>query len=351
MVRKAELDDLAGSATDFAARLEIAAAPWLDALRERLTGVHRAGRLPHALLIHGTAGSGQSALAAWAAQLVLCDRVHEAPCGACAGCTLYLAGNHPDLNVLTVEDKATEIKIDQIRRLSERLALTSFRGGYKVGIIDPADRMNRNSFNALLKTLEEPPANTLLVLAAARIDHMPATVGSRCQRLRIPTPTAEVSLSWLRANGHGTGGLRLLKLAAGAPLAALELAQGGAGDLADEMAAALAPGVIRDPLGLANAWARDRPRQRLAWLEAWLEAGIRSLAVGSDAINNKCDFGLPLPGAGVNIQAAFTLLDRVRETRLALDGPLNAQLLFEDLLVGIAEALAGRMPDRLETGR
>ncbi len=350
VARKPVAVEAAAEAAGIAAQLETARVPWLDPLRARLADAYRAGRMPHALLIHGTAGSGQSALAAWVAQLMLCDRPIAAPCGRCAGCVLYVAGNHPDLIVLTVEEKATEIKIDQVRGLSERLTLTSYRGGSKVGIIDPADKMNRNSFNALLKTLEEPSKDTLLVLAAARIDQMPATVGSRCQHVRIPTPAAGLALSWLEGAAPGARWDRLLRMAAGAPLAALELAQCGADELADDMATALEPGVVRDPLVLAGSWSRDRPRQRLAWLEAWLEGGIRALAGGGDAVNNKCDSGLPLPGAGVNIRVAFLLLDRVREARAALEGPLNVQLLFEDLLVGISEALAGRMPDRLETG-
>lgn len=330
--------------------LETATAPWLDPLRKRLASVHRAGRMPHALLVHGTAGSGQSALAVWAACLVLCDRSEIAPCGACPGCVLFRAGNHPDLHVLAPEEGAREIKVDQVRELCGRLTLTSYRSGFKVGIIDPADRMNRNSFNALLKTLEEPPKETMLVLAAARIDLMPATIGSRCQRLRIPTPAARPALRWLEEQERRTDWPRLLKLAAGAPLAALALARSGMAEVADDMATTLGQGALRDPLRIAAAWSRDKPADRLAWLETWLEGGIRSLAGASDAVNNKCDFGLPLPGAGVNIRAAFALLEQVRETRVALDGPLNAQLLFEDLLVGLTEALAGRMPERLETG-
>lgn len=353
MARKSAASEAGLEASDIAALLQTANAPWLAPLQERLASAYRTGRLPHALLLHGTAGSGQSALAAWAAQLVLCDRPDAAPCGACASCVLYMAGNHPDLSMLTLEDKASEIKIDQVRALSERFTLTSFRGGYKAAIIDPADKMNRSSFNALLKTLEEPSKDTLLVLAAGRIDHMPPTIGSRCQRLRIPTPARTMALAWLDEAKAGTGPSwgRLLKMSAGAPLAALMLANEGADELAEEMATALGDGAVRDPLGLAAGWFKDRPAQRLAWLEAWLQGGIRALAGGSDTVNNKCDFGLPLPGAGLNIRSAFILLDRVRATRAALDGPLNAQLLFEDLLVGMTEALAGRAPDRLEAGR
>ena len=351
MARSPVATDAAVEEGGYAAQLEVAAAPWLKSLRERMGDTHRAGRMPHALLVHGASGSGQSALAVWVAQLVLCDRPRQAPCNVCPSCVLFVAGNHPDLRVLGIEEKATEIKIDQVRELSERLTLTSYRGGFKVGIIDPADRMNRSSFNALLKTLEEPPKETVLILAAARIDHMPATIASRCQRLRIPTPPPELALDWLGRQEGRAQWDTLLKIAGGAPLAALELARSGTDQLAADMAHALGERANRDPLVLAAAWFKDRPQQRLAWLEAWLEGGIHALAGASDAVNNKCDFGLPLAGTGVNIRAAFTLLDRVRETRAALDGPLNTQLLFEDLLVGLTEALAGRMPMRLETGR
>jgi len=325
-----------------AARLGEAETPWAGPVKAAFLSALHAGRLPHALLLHGSPGAGQSGLALWAAQVALCDNPREAPCGRCASCELFLAGNHPDLRAVTVEDKATVIKVEQVRELCGALALTSYRGGRKVGLLDPADKMNINSFNALLKTLEEPPEETLLVLAVTQLERLPRTVISRCQRIRIPNPAGHEALAWLEREQPGEDWSLLLDLAGGAPLAALELARTGATSLADEMKSALS-GRRFDPLGLAQEWSRDRPADRLRWLEHWLESALRAgLGRGSDVVNNNRHIPLPSSGAGVNITAAFRLLDQTRETRRLLEGSLNTQLLFEDLLVGLAEAVTGR---------
>lgn len=324
------------------ARLREAETPWAAPAKAAFLSAFHAGRLPHALLLHGSRGAGQSGLALWAAQAALCDIPLDAPCGRCPSCELFLAGNHPDLRAVTVEDKATVIKVEQVRELCGALALTSYRGGRKVGVLDPADKMNINAFNALLKTLEEPSQETLLVLAVTQLDRLPRTVVSRCQRIRVPNPATPAALEWLTSEQPGEDWQLLLDLAGGAPLAALELARTGATRLADEMKSALT-GRRFDPLVLAQEWSRDRPADRLRWLEHWLESSLRSgLGRGSDVVNNNRHTPLPSSGAGVNITAAFRLLDQTRETRRLLEGSLNTQLLFEDLLVGLAEAIAGR---------
>jgi DNA polymerase-3 subunit delta' len=293
---------------------------------------------------------GQSALALWAAQLALCEDLARAPCGKCAGCQLFLAGNHPDLHLIEVEEDASLIKVDQIREVCSKLAMRSYRGHAKVGVIDPAELMNISSNNALLKTLEEPPEDTLLLLATSRTDRLAPTVMSRCQKIRIVTPDRATALEWLSNEDRRTDWPLLLSLAAGAPLRALELATSGAAELAGEMAAVLGPGRPGsfDPLALADTWSKDRPAERLAWLEHLVEAWIRGGSL-SDVVNNNRDNGLPSPPARLNMRAAFGLLDRVREARALLEGPANTLLMFEDLLVGFAEAFAGGNAVRPET--
>ncbi|HEX4647880.1 MAG TPA: hypothetical protein VH111_03560, partial [Steroidobacteraceae bacterium] len=137
-----------------------AAPPWTAAQRDALTAAFRAGRLPHALLIHEAPGAGGEWLATWVAQLLLCQEPARAPCGACAGCRRVGALQHPDLLWVRVSDDSRQIRIEQVRELAADLALTAFAGGYKIAIVTPADALNRFAANALLKTLEEPPQRT-----------------------------------------------------------------------------------------------------------------------------------------------------------------------------------------------
>lgn len=332
-------------------RLRWSGVAWLEPARRQVASARRDGRLPHAILLHGPEGGGQAALALWTAQLALCESAQDEPCGHCGSCVLFLAGNHPDFHGVSIEESATVIKVDQVRELCATLAMKSFRGRTKVGLLEPADRMNTNSNNALLKTLEEPPQETLLILAASRLDRLARTVVSRCQRLRVRQPAIPESLAWLQAREERDDWPALLAMAAGAPLRALELAASGTGDLAREMAATIPPprGSGFDPLGFADAWSKDRPADRLAWLENWLSGWIRASAAVSDAVNNNRDNALPSLPSRPNMRAAFELLDRVREARALQEGSLNTLLLFEDLLVGFAEAFAGGIAARSDT--
>jgi len=191
----------------------------------------------------------------------------------------------------------------------------------------------------------------LLLLVATRLDRLPRTVLSRCQRLRVPTPTRALAPEWLAALDAQADSPALLELTGGAPLAAAELAARGVAELAGEMRQTLelAPGATPDPLELAARWYRDRPADRLAWLEAWAARCIRELAGASDVVDDTGRARLPKTGMAMNISTAFNLLDRIRAARAALETSLNTQLLFEDLLVGLAEARAGATADRRET--
>jgi hypothetical protein len=130
------------------------------------------------------------------------------------------------------------------------------------------------------------------------------------------------------------------------------MAEEGTGELSREMGRILAEVVgagAFDPLGVAASWSKDRPADRLAWLERWVEESIRAEASGGDVVNNNRDFFLPTAGTGLNIRAAFALLDRLRDARALLEGSLNTQLMFEDLLVQLVETLAGRTAGGTET--
>jgi len=323
--------------------LERAGAAWLVPLREKLSALQDQGRLPHGLLLAGRPGAGQPEIGTWLGARLLCRAPAADACGRCADCRLFLAGNHPDFRWIGVLPEKKEISIDQMRQLSQALAMRSYRGGVKVAVIALAEAMNTKAFNALLKTLEEPTAETYLVLAAGRIDRMPRTVLSRCMRLRLPVPEERDALEWLKQHGIGEGSPALLALAGGAPFLAAEYAAAGLGALDAEMQSAIAAAIDGrlDFVAFADACARNSPAARLVWLENWLTQCLRQAAVGSDLVNNNRLPWLRQPGIETKIQAAYGLLDQLREARRQAGGPLNAQLQFEGLAIALA-ALVGR---------
>ncbi len=338
-----ELQDEVAPAPPIGPLLQRAGANWLAPLRARLAALQDQGRLPHGLLLAGTPGAGQAEIGAWLAERLLCRAQPVGACGQCVDCRLFVAGNHPDFYWIGVLRDKKEISIGQMRQLSLALSMRSYRGGAKVAVVSPAEAMNTKAFNALLKTLEEPPENTYLVLAANRVDRMPKTVMSRCMRLRLPLPDAPEALAWLSLVRKDPGWPPLLELAGGAPFLAEEHAQAGLGSLAAEMQGAIDAALDGqlDIVSFADVCAKNSPAARLAWLESWLTRSLKGTALGSDLVNNNRLPWLRSPGVETKIRAAYRLLDQLREARRQVGGPLNAQLLFEGLAVSLA-ALLGR---------
>lgn len=318
--------------------------PWIAPAAAVLAAARRSGRLPSALLIHEAPGAGGDWLAHWAARLALCERGHEAPCGECSACRRTLAWLHPDLARVRPLEDSRQIRIEQVRDLAAELALTSHAGGYKVGVLDPADSMNRFAANALLKTLEEPPPRTLLVLVASQPSRLPPTVLSRCQRLAVRAPARAAAVAWLtQVRGPGawdaaleTVGEAPMQLVQADPQA---LAQIGAETR--RTLETLAAGRT-DPLATAERWAKAELPLRLRCFENWLTERIRS-GPGAGNLMPEVRAGpyLPAAGAFLNIRELFALLDEVRELRTALDVPLNRALALEALLRRLAPRSAG----------
>lgn len=177
--------------------------PWQREAFGTFAQRRRGGRLPHAWALTGAAGTGPGELAAAIAASLLCltPTASGEACGQCAGCALRLSGNHPDLSRVAVPDKKKQIGIDQIRVASASLSSRPQRGGWQLLIVDPADAMNGAAQNALLKTLEEPASDTVLLLVAQDVGRLLPTIRSRCQRLDLPQPDAATSVAWLAGQG------------------------------------------------------------------------------------------------------------------------------------------------------
>lgn len=308
--------------------------PWLARARAQVKSAVERGRLPHAVLVHAGTGLGGESLALWIAGVVLCERPATAPCGECASCRLLLAGNHPDLAWVTRPEDAKLLSIEQVRTVCDVLALKSYRGGYKVAVIATADVMSASAANALLKTLEEPPPQTLLILCAARPSRLPATIVSRCQRVAVATPPPPVVLEWLRQQDATAAWSDILEFASGAPLRALELRANAFEELHREMTQAVAQLVRRelDIPGVAERWSRNALEMRLEWMETWVTNSIREALVEAA--------GLQTSGGIRKIRGLYGVLDRARGMRLELASSLNVQLAAEELLLRAESALA-----------
>ncbi|HFJ9907236.1 TPA: DNA polymerase III subunit delta' [Pseudomonas aeruginosa] len=198
--------------------------PWQQALWSQLGG---RAQHAHAYLLYGPTGIGKRALAEhWAAQL-LCQRPAAAgACGECKACQLLAAGTHPDYFVLEPEEAEKPIRVDQVRDLVGFVVQTAQLGGRKVVLLEPVEAMNVNAANALLKSLEEPSGDTVLLLISHQPSRLLPTIKSRCVQQACPLPGAAASLEWLaRAlpDEPAEALEELLALSGGSPLTAQRL--------------------------------------------------------------------------------------------------------------------------------
>jgi DNA polymerase-3 subunit delta' len=309
--------------------------PWLTPQIEQLRRARVASRFASALLIHDQRGAGGMWLARYAAQLALC-RAELPPCGRCRDCRLFLASQHPDFIKVGPIEESKLIRIEQIRELAEQLTLTAHGGGATVVVIAPADALNANAANALLKTLEEPRAGVTLILVASVPSRLPATILSRCQRLRIVAPSRAVSLGWLERNKGPGPWSAVLDVLGEAPFEAIQLDPVDVARLAAETFNALtelASGRMRVP-GLAERWARGESFElRLACIETWLTACIdRAAADPSQSRELRTSARLPESSWDMNIAALLRLLDGAYELRRLRLSSINRSVALEQLL-------------------
>lgn len=313
--------------------------PWQHADWQKLLNYWLVDRLPHALLISGPDGIGKSNLAMCFANYLLCAnrKSSELRCGRCSDCHWIEVGTHPDLIQVEPAEAGKAIGIDRIRELTEALSLTARSGRYRIAIIRPADRMNTASANAFLKTLEEPATGTLLILLTARGFHLPATIRSRCQRLEIGKPDHGPALDWLQGKFSRSDAERLLSMAAGAPLKAVELGLAGSLERRNALFEAWC-GIAcgrSDPVAVAEKLVSIPFQDVLTWITAWTTDMIRlAMAPRVDTLRNPdLRSALQTEALKLDLKQLFRFHERLVQAAAAIDSPLNLQILIESILL------------------
>jgi DNA polymerase-3 subunit delta' len=311
-------------------------APWHAEPWRQLAARRTQDRLPHALLLCGAEGLGKRAFAEAFAAALLCQhpRSDGNACGECRACLLAQAGSHPDLVrvSLGLRDDGkprTEIVVEQIRSLSERLGMTPQFGGWQVALIDPADAMNTAAGNALLKTLEEPTQATLIALVADAPLRLPATIRSRCQRVEFRSPARDAAQAWLVAQGiDAKTAAAALDAGGGNPGLALGWAKSGGLARRDEVAndlRNLCAGKA-SAVEIANRWSKAEAESRLWFASMLLRTEAQAQARGAAG-------PLAVARAGLSDLAAW--FERANFARTQLHGPLRPELVVLEALSAI----------------
>ena len=313
--------------------------PWHEPQWCQLLEMERAARVPHALLLWASPGIGASRFASrWAARLLCEVTGPDAPCGACRGCRLARAGSHPDLLQLAPPAPGRAVGIDAVRDLIARMALTAQYGGWKVAVIDPAESMTLAAANTLLKTLEEPPGDAVLMLVTRHGHLIPATIRSRCQVVKFPLPRADTVVAWLRGQiAAPEEAERLVRLAQGAPLVALAL---GTGDGLEQRETVL-EGLVAlltassDPVSVAERWRGVGPARVAYWISTVACDVIRAKIAGDPGGVASDDLAPEVGSWNERVDAGrmFDLFDACIEVQRvsARQSSLNEQLLLEGI--------------------
>ncbi|MDF1583417.1 MAG: DNA polymerase III subunit delta' [Methyloprofundus sp.] len=312
--------------------------PWHNLYWQHLSAYVEQQRIPQALLINGLAGLGKQQLALYFAQYLMCaNKQAKAYCGHCESCQLFIAKTHPDFIWVQPEEVGKAIGVDLIRSLIIKLRLKPQYSGFRVVLISPAEKMNNNSANAFLKCLEEPPERTMFILLAEKMQVLPATIISRCQKLLLLPPKLEEVGIWLREQGVTEHQELLLNLAEGAPLLALDYAQS---HVLEQRQSCFSewqniPLANACPIELAEKWYKLPANQILPWLISWTEDIIRChFNVESSLLRNAdLEKHLNVLSKQLDLQSLYEFLRLLLTDMQRIQTQLNKQLLFEEILI------------------
>ena len=340
--------------------------PWLEAEFSALLAMR--ARLPHALLLVGPPSIGKRALAEHFAQGLLCEAPDQNghPCGECGACRWFAEGNHPDYRAVIPEilqpdpelaaapddgavadpggakSKAAPskvIKIGQIRALDSFFNVGTHRSGRRLLLVYPADALNTDAANALLKVLEEPPPATHFLLVTSRLSDVLPTIRSRCSRVQIGQPDTAAVMTWLQGQGVRDP-VAALAEAGGAPLdAAVEKPHA---DFHEILIAALCAARPVDPVVLAEKCEKAGASNIVLWLSRWVSDLLRCGSGGEVRYHPKQSAAIASLAGKAPASALQAYYRKLMRQRRVAEHPLNSRLYTEDLLIDYARLIAPR---------
>lgn len=327
------------------------ALPWHRMELERILA--RRARLPHALLIRGLAGIGKLEFARALAKALLCETPASQgiACARCDACRWFEQGSHPDFRLVEPESLAEsdaeeggekkaslQIAVRQVRELADFINLSSHRGRAKVIVVHPAEAMNPNAANALLKNLEEPPPATQFLLVSHRWHHLLPTIKSRCQQVALPVPDATAAQAWLKEQGTENAELALAQ-AGGAPLLAARLDAEYWEQRAAFLRAISAPDFA--PLQVAEEL-RDLPVTSVVrWLQQWSYDLVRHGCARELRYNPDLAEAVARAAEKTEPLQILRFHREMLRWQRVVNHPLNPRLFLEQLLLSYAELLRG----------
>lgn len=330
------------------------AAPWHREALGRLLA--RRPRMPHALLVSGRTGIGKVDFARELARSLLCESpIDRFACGECPSCHWFSQSNHPDYREIVPEaseegegdaadadagkdsKKSLVIKIDQVRRIRDFVALSTHRAGHRAVVIHPAEALQPAAANALLKTLEEPPPATVIVMVADRPARLLATIRSRCESVALRAPVRDEALAWLASGGAQDAGAALA-LAGGAPMLAARLAQPEEREWRRKVVAELSRPDGAHSLSFSAGIDRPLLERTIFVMQTWVHDLLRLKNASEPRHHVDCVPALKAKARRARLERLLALDRELLEARRLVSHPLNARLAAEHLMMAYNRA-------------
>jgi len=317
------------------------------------------GRMPHAFLLYGPQGIGKTLFAEHMAQSLLCDNpdAQGHACQVCGSCGWFSQYSHPDYRrvrpELLDEEEASatdaeseaapktskaskapskEIVINQIRGLSDFMNISTHRQGKRVIVLYPAEALNIPAANALLKSLEEPNADTVFILVSNSLDKLLPTILSRCHKFALAMPEREQALLWLQAQGIKDADIWLAQQG-GSPLAALEMAQSDSRSDLDEFLRQLSKPSVDSSLKLADKMQKMEVPPTIAWMQRWLYDIFSFKQTGRIRYHPRYEREIKALAVRVDTDSLLKIIKSTNERQAIASHPLSAKLFLEDMLL------------------
>ncbi len=306
----------------------------------------RSGKISHSFILEGIPGCGRRMTALALIQAIFCQAADGDACGVCPSCRKVASGNHADIHFVEPLPDKRDISIDQLREIQRELSLRPYEAPRKACIMEPAERMSVNAANSLLKTLEEPPGNAIIILLSENADMLLPTIRSRCQLVRFAPLSLENIQYLLVQSGLTPDAADLL-----APMS--EGSMKRAGELDNEALSARRSTLIghlstldikkiRSVFDSAEELAgnRDETLASLDLLLSFARDMVYLLAGSSEIVNTTIRPALEAFSARCTLESALQILSAITETRRAVQRNANNKLALDCLFMKMAEIIA-----------
>lgn len=315
-----------------------------DRIVEVLRRSLRSGKTAHSYLFEGVPGCGRKKTALALIQALFCTALPDDACGVCPSCRKIEGGNHPDIHLLAPLPDKRDISVDQLREMQRELSLRPYEAPRKACIIDPAERLNVSSANSLLKTLEEPPGNALIILLTENAGMLLSTVRSRCQLIRFAPLSPEHVLTLLERSGMAPETAALVAPMSGGSLQkALELDNESLAARREAVLSRVSQMNIHKIATVFDAAEelsgnRDATLELLDMLLSFFRDAVHLGAGSGDIVNRSVSSAIETIATRRSLPRNLELLERIYETRRAVQRNANPKLSLDQLFMNMADS-------------